>query len=467
MPLGWQRLNEKKVSPNKNIVFIKPLKGPDEAIARDFLERIAAQCAPIMNRHYLAVASLEEYEPNNSFVGRNFNHGEVIQLVLKSKGTGRWLPFKFVQMVMMHELAHNKEMNHHKAFWKYRNEYCSDLKDLWQRDYTGDGMWGKGVLLENGLFAGDALAEGEVLPEHLCGGTLKSRGGKKRKAKPKITYKEQKERRILKKFGANGMALGADEEAKVKLEKGKKPAGKPRVAGSMRGRELRAAAALARFEVKEEEPEIKDEGLVTDSEAESEDEVQIKTEPNDAVDIDGTPLLDSNGRGMVRVCDDEGEDDDVNVKNELRELQSMRSVPRSGSPAKGASHAHTKVATSSISSQPPKITKTPDPPQEPRGPKPSIANGANGNVPKSDLRKENVPPAATKKTQVEPTEPSCPVCTVVNDSAALTCMACANVLKPRFVPNSWKCTSAPCEGDEYINAGDVGVCGVCGTRKRS
>jgi hypothetical protein len=44
MPLGIQRLNVKKSQPNNDINFIKPLKGPDEAIAQDFLERIAAQC---------------------------------------------------------------------------------------------------------------------------------------------------------------------------------------------------------------------------------------------------------------------------------------------------------------------------------------------------------------------------------------------------------------------------------------
>jgi hypothetical protein len=44
MPLGIQRLNAKRSQPNDRIVFIKPLKGPDEKIAQDFLERIAAQC---------------------------------------------------------------------------------------------------------------------------------------------------------------------------------------------------------------------------------------------------------------------------------------------------------------------------------------------------------------------------------------------------------------------------------------
>lgn len=44
MPLGIQRLNAKKTQPNDRVVFIKPLKGKDETVAQDFLERIAAQC---------------------------------------------------------------------------------------------------------------------------------------------------------------------------------------------------------------------------------------------------------------------------------------------------------------------------------------------------------------------------------------------------------------------------------------
>jgi hypothetical protein len=69
MPLGWERINTKQSTPNKNIVFIKPLPGSTESIAKDYLERIAAQCLPIMNKHYLAVVSLEEYEPNLEFWG--------------------------------------------------------------------------------------------------------------------------------------------------------------------------------------------------------------------------------------------------------------------------------------------------------------------------------------------------------------------------------------------------------------
>jgi hypothetical protein len=69
MPLGWERINVKRSTPNKNIVFIKPLRGPQESTSEDFLERIAAQCLSIMNKHHLAVVSLEEYEPNLEFWG--------------------------------------------------------------------------------------------------------------------------------------------------------------------------------------------------------------------------------------------------------------------------------------------------------------------------------------------------------------------------------------------------------------
>jgi len=228
-------------------------------------------------------------------------------------------------MVMMHELAHNKQMNHSKAFWAVRNEFSAEMKGLWEKGYTGDGLWGRGVLLENGKFSHESLTEGEVLPEHMCGGGFVSRRGQKRKTKPKITYKEAKERRIRQKFGVNGVALGADESTKSKLEKGKRLAAKPKVAGSKRGRDLRAAAALARFEEVKKEPEIKDEDLVTDSEAESDTEfsVSVKTEPNDAVDIDGQRLVDSDGHGLVKVCEDEDKYDE-DVKKELLDLQAAK-----------------------------------------------------------------------------------------------------------------------------------------------
>ncbi|KAF7881405.1 hypothetical protein EAF00_011774 [Botryotinia globosa] len=477
MPLGWERINAKRTQPNNNIVFIKPLSGEDQSKSQEFLERIAAQCTPIMNRHHLAVASLEEYPPNLEFWGRNFNNGEVIQLVLKSPSTGRWLPFKFVQMVMMHELAHCKQMNHSGAFWKVRNEYSAEMKGLWERGYKGDGLWGQGALLKDGAFMGDHLSEGEVLPEHLCGGTFKSRGGgKKRKAKPKITNKEQKERRIRKKFGVNGVALGEDVAAKVALEKGKTNLSKPKVASSKRGRELRAAAALARFEVKKEEPDIKDEDLVTDSEAESdvEDEMYIKPEPDDALDLDGSRLVDRKGRGMVKVCEDEDRDNE-DAKREFEELRGMESIERYFKP-----DSSSKVKRGS------QEEATPNRPGSSKTEKPTRSENIETNTPtaKTPLIKprSSIAIAPETKLQTPPlnsappktkspspssssSPPTCPTCSLENPPYSLTCTICANILRPKDVHKSWKCTSAVCRNGSYINAGDVAFCGACGERK--
>jgi hypothetical protein len=259
----------------------------------------------------------------------------------------------------------------------------------------------------------------------VCGGTFSSRNRKKRKAKPNITYKEQKERRIRRKFGTNGVTLGADDEQKAKLEKGKRPAGKPRVAGSARGRELRAAAALSRFEAKEE-PQIKDEELVTDSEAESEaeDEVFIKAELADAVDINGDPLLDLKGGGMVKVCEDEDDDDGEDAKEELSDFRSI---------------AHTRP------SKPAGKSKAIEPAQKP----PSS--------PQSKLPKSLTPSVSRTKPAIKPEDgqnneassasredgaTACSVCSVENERNALTCIVCSNVLQPEFVANSWKCKSS-------------------------
>ncbi|KAJ2972965.1 hypothetical protein NQ176_g6860 [Zarea fungicola] len=129
---------------------------------------------PIMKQHHLSVVTLEEYEPNREFVGRNFNAGEVIQLVLKSaRPPHRWLPFRYVQMVMMHELAHCTQMNHSRAFWAIRNDYAAAMTVLWSKGYTGEGIWGRGAALGSGDWDGrNTVTEEEPLPQHLCGGSI-------------------------------------------------------------------------------------------------------------------------------------------------------------------------------------------------------------------------------------------------------------------------------------------------------
>ncbi|KAI1804162.1 WLM-domain-containing protein [Daldinia bambusicola] len=449
MPLGYERINARKSQPNDHIVFIKPLEGPDKEIAQQFLERIAAQCLPIMREHHISVVSLEEYEPNREFVGRNFNAGEVIQLVLKSLSTRQWLPFNYVQMVMMHELAHCKQMNHSKAFWAVRNSYADQMRVLWSKNYTGEGLWGRGALLETGEFEKNTVISDKDLPEHLCGGTYRSRG-RKRRQKKQLSYQERKQRRILKKFGANGVALGEDEAIKTELEKGKKPQGKPRVAGSKRGRELRAAAALARFDQqKKEAEEVKDEPDINiKKEEDSGSETGSDSEEEEAImDINGRRLVDTKGHNLMKVCEDEDARDE-DAQNELKELfQStikvkpeklevvppIRTIPQAAGPtAKPRAKNEKKISNDSKMSR--------------REEGSSTTTIASSSIPSS-------------------TAGTCPMCSFDSGPEATICGVCSHVLDPGKVPNSWRCKSSSCRESLYLNAGDAGICGVCGGRK--
>src|SRR5262249_13755908 len=157
---------------------------------------------------------------------------------------------------MMHELAHNLQMNHGKYFWAERNKFANEIKDLWAKGYTGDGLWGNGRTLADleAVRGNNILPSAELATLPVCGGTFRSRPRKRKRGgagRQELTWKEKRDRRIEKKFGKNGQALGEDEGARMLLEIGKNGTvgGKPRVANSKRGRELRAAAALARFEI--------------------------------------------------------------------------------------------------------------------------------------------------------------------------------------------------------------------------
>ncbi len=522
MPLGIERLNARRNQPNDRIVFIKPLDGPDKATALDFLERIAAICKPIMKANHLAVMSLAEHEPNREFLGRNFNAGELIELVLKSHN-GRWLSFRFVQMVMMHELAHCKQMNHGGSFWKVRNQFAGELRGLWGKGYSGDGFWSRGQTLYSGQYTTEAMPAADKIPEHLCGGTYRSSKGKRKRRgqdgteRPQLSYAVRKQKWIAKKFGAGGTALGDDEGTRVKLENGKKPKGKPRVAGSARGRELRAAAALARFDqaqkmdVKLEKDEDEDEDEIDDDS--DYDEPGTKEE---AVDVNGNMIVDSKGNGMVKICEDENVENDGNARDELDELTHIHDELGAADDQKhgrrqisGASPSvkEEDVSTASededdkddvnlpkststegllltcLSSQPPPNMSATIPSGSNQAPSEaavllgtftaskSLARSLPFARPKNSASAKpspvlKVPPSVEPKVSRDDTwTNTCAICSLSNPQGALSCIACAHVLNPQALPNHWGCQSSVCHGSLYLNSGDHGVCGVCGVRR--
>lgn len=437
-----------------------------------------------MREHHLYVTSLEEYEPNREFVGRNFNGGEVVQLVLKSPSTGRWLPFNYVQMVMMHELAHCKQMNHSRAFWAVRNSYAAEMHHLWNKGYTGDGLWGRGSNLATGAWERNTVLADDILPEHLCGGTYRSR--RKRKAKPQLSHQEKKERRILKKFGKNGVALGADDETKVKLESGRKIQAKPRVAGSMRGRELRAAAALARFEKQKTEPEPTKDEDESESGSGSEYEDGAGADSKDAVDVDGRRLVDGQGRGMVKVCEDE-DADDPGARDESTELQNMiRGIKQEHSEPQAlrmmtAQSSGVRKGSSSTKTPAIQVKKEHDhelggvkEPVKPTTSHPDASSKSSTAVKSQCGTPTTTATARASSRSLAPNSPAdttttttttCSMCSYANLGLALTCAMCANVLDPSSTPGSWACLSDSCKDTQYHNASDCGVCRLCGKRR--
>ncbi|KAI4137689.1 MAG: hypothetical protein LQ341_005031, partial [Variospora aurantia] len=285
------------------------------------------------------------------------------------------------------------------------------------------------------------------------------------------------QRRIERKFGTNGQVLGGEEDARVKLENGKKLKGKPRVAGSSRGRELRVAAALARFGAQKEE-KVKEEAAattMTDSESDSESE-DSKSE-KEALDLNGSKLLDSKGRGLVKVCEDEDEDD-MQVKQEMNEMQELAAIqphevpPRPRSPQAPIRVKQEQHRERSADNDDPHEERTV---MEKTAPTPIKREATTTTTPpasaplstKTEEMTTTAMPSTESPAAREKELTCCPICSMANEPWALLCVACSHVLQPRLMPGHWRCENAACGiTSMYINAGDCGICGVCGRRRR-
>ncbi|KAJ3815123.1 WLM domain-containing protein [Lentinula lateritia] len=248
------RFNEKETSPNPHINFITSLPAEDSEDARQLLRALAAQVRPIMKAHGLTVNSLEEYEFNAVFAGRNWESGETIELVLRRPG-GSFLPSSWLMSTLCHELAHNKHMNHGPAFHALWQELRNEVRQLQNKGYYGDGYWSAGTrLADSAVVSGQGLGVGD-LPQYICGGAqnrtrpsnLRQRRGprprkimassktgrqtaKKRKAGSRVTSKYA--------FQGEGTSLSAGEANK----------GFRKQASSKRAREERAFAAQKRLQ---------------------------------------------------------------------------------------------------------------------------------------------------------------------------------------------------------------------------
>ncbi|ORY77414.1 WLM domain-domain-containing protein [Protomyces lactucae-debilis] len=287
LPLRVERFNDHGRHPNKLIAFIKQRQTAspaDQKKALDLLNRVAAFVYPIMKANGLQVTSLEEHEFNPEYAGINYNAGECIGLVLRTK-SGQWMPESFVVSVMLHELSHVTNMHHARPFWQQLNKYQADSARLRAKGYTGEGFWGQGNVLGSGELQGlGGIGQGEDLPRTICGGSRKRRVYRRKTTTGK--------RKRGKQFGEGGAKLGGDTDLRNMLDGGKSKA-TPRVVNSKRGKELRASAAEMRFSQqvsKSVDDHVKNEGKEED-ESSDEEVTEVSAYTMDDEDSENKDLL--------------------------------------------------------------------------------------------------------------------------------------------------------------------------------
>ncbi|KAF8905048.1 WLM domain-containing protein [Gymnopilus junonius] len=251
------RLNEKETNPNPHINFITALRSDpeEEGEARKLLRALAAQVRPVMKAHGFGVNSFEEYEYNHVFAGRNWNNGETVELVLR-RADGSFYPNYWLMSTLCHELAHIEHMNHGPAFQALWARLRSEVRQLQNRGYYGDGYWSSGQRLRDSARVGDESIEAGDFPEYMCGGaqsrarpTARRRraGGKRREVVPSLhtgaqTAKKRKAGgRVTSKyaFTGEGQSLSSSDNSQG--------TGFGKRAGSKRAREERALAIERRL----------------------------------------------------------------------------------------------------------------------------------------------------------------------------------------------------------------------------
>ncbi|KAI0065092.1 WLM-domain-containing protein [Artomyces pyxidatus] len=273
------RLNEQEANPNPHVNFITALPLPQQEEARQLLRALAAQVKPVMKANGFAVNSLEEYEYNNVFAGRNWNNGEVVELVLR-RPNGGFAPIAWLLSTLCHELAHIKHMNHGPAFQALWTRLRHDVKALQEKGYYGDGYWSSGTRLgDSETVGGNGLAEGD-LPEYMCGGAqTRTRPSRRRRPTAGSSSRPRKRRKAGSRVTAAGAFTGAGHALNADIsdeERKNAGAGFRKRAISKRAREERALAAEARIRAlqgKASSPSLKEDSV--DSGEESDDGEEI------------------------------------------------------------------------------------------------------------------------------------------------------------------------------------------------
>lgn len=264
------------------------------------------------------------------------------------------------------------------------------------------------------------------------------------------------------------------------------------MAQSNRGRELRAAAALKRFETREKEAKLpkRDEDEETGDETDY-DETGDEEEDEKAINVGG-------GKFLVPVSKElDGKTEQDEMKRELLELAGACGTGGGGSSPSGGKEGGNQQTIDDSGKGgsnlrgTAKVAMTTKADGESDGGEPisyyprrgTSAEGyvaqsgkqttgkqiKESRITPSNANPRNNPniqnPVEISADNMTARELACSACSVVNEDDAVLCVVCANVLEPGKMPSAWRCSGLACDNSTYQNAGDVGVCGVCGQRK--
>ncbi|SJL09620.1 uncharacterized protein ARMOST_13000 [Armillaria ostoyae] len=299
------RFNEKEPNPNPHVNFVTPLPGNDQDDARQLLRALAAQVRPVMKAHGFVVNSLEEVGifPLSTLQSHTLhrllimNHSE---LVLRRPG-GSFLPTYWLMSTLCHELAHIKHMNHGPAFQALWKQLRTEVRNLQDRGYYGDGYWSAGTrLADSAKVAGEGIDPGD-LPEYMvCVGELKHALVRQRRVVGVLAGVAMLCLRIT-----QAAKQRKGEKAGVELlrsEEGVKGTGFKKQAGSKRAREERALAAERRLQALQSHSAVK---------------VDIKEEEEDTADRSDSEV--------EIVSETDGERREALISSEKDDLRNLKS----------------------------------------------------------------------------------------------------------------------------------------------
>nr|XP_027061350.1 DNA-dependent metalloprotease WSS1-like isoform X1 [Coffea arabica] len=112
---------------------------PKQEEARKFLQKIAAQVQPIMQKHNWKVKLLSEFCQQN-LLGLNIGGGQHVKLRLRSYYSDEeFFPYDEVLDTMLHELCHNVHGPHDAGFYRLWDELRRECEDLIRKGISGTG----------------------------------------------------------------------------------------------------------------------------------------------------------------------------------------------------------------------------------------------------------------------------------------------------------------------------------------